>query len=172
MSRTLGAQECSRKAERQGLHLLKLKEAAICRVKLKMHNVSAPEANDVYTDTPRLWNRTNIPRTAQRRGGEDAAGPPLPRRLPAPQPGLDPREPGAARPGPPRWSRALRLAALAGVAARARLQTPGRAPPRALPEPQNCKVATVRSTPAWEYSNACIFCFILGGKENRKRILS
>lgn len=45
---------------------------------------------------------------------------------------------------------------------RARLQTPGCAPPRELLEPQNCKVAAVRSTPVWEYSNACIFCFILG----------
>lgn len=44
---------------------------------------------------------------------------PLPPRLPAPQPGLDPREPGAARSEPPRWSRALRRAARAGVAARA-----------------------------------------------------
>lgn len=44
---------------------------------------------------------------------------PLPPRLPAPQPGLDPREPGAARSEPPRWSRALRRAAPVGGAARA-----------------------------------------------------
>lgn len=53
-------------------------EAAIYKAKLKTHIVSAPEANDVYTDTPRLWNRPNIPRSAQRRGGGGAAGCPSP----------------------------------------------------------------------------------------------
>lgn len=55
---------------------------------------------------------------------------PLPRRLPAPQPGLDPREPGAARPGPPRWSRAQSRAAPAGVAVRA-CRRPAAPPARA-----------------------------------------
>lgn len=167
MSRKSGAQECSRKAERQGLHLLlKRKEAAICRVKLKMHNVSAPEANDVYTDTPRLWNRTNIPRTAQSRGGEDAAWPPLPRRLPAPQPGLDPREPSAARPGPPSWSRALRLAVPAGVAARA-CRRP--AAPRGA---RSWSPETAKWPQSGPLQRENILLFYIRGKGNRERVLS
>lgn len=137
-------------------------EAAIYTAKLKTHNVSAPEANDVYTDTPRLWNSPNIPRSAQRRGGGGAAGCPSPaaflrRNLDLTPASLARRGPGrpagaGRRAGPPQPA-----SPCAPAGARPR-------PPRALAEPKRREVAVAGSPSAWKYSNACVFYLILRGR--------